>query len=182
MKNLGVKVPVQVLIDCKSIAERNKFSIEKNYILNNKEAIIVSSYTYEDKANGTSPYKIINEKLREDNTQDQFTSKKSYLCLLLRALRKLPRTRPQTLYRGIKWDTHEYEVGEEIVWQGFTSTSTSMKVTQTFLANDKTKKVEGTLFEVRNEWGYNVADFSQYRNEEGKSKLAKKSWITFFFF
>ena len=170
LKSLGVKDPVQVLNDCKSVVEGKSFIIERDYILSNEEAVVVTSYTYEDKVNGTSPYRVINTKLREGKSQDQLTNKKSYLCLLLRALRKLPRTKPQTLYRGIRWDKHEYKVGEEIEWQGFTSTSTSMKVTQAFLTNGETKKVEGTLFEVRNEWGYDVADFSRYRSEEGKTK------------
>ena len=170
MKDLGVKDPLKVLNDCKTIVEGNKVAIEGRYILSNEENVVVTSYTYEDKTNGTSPYRIINEKLREGRVQDQIENKKGYLCLLLRALRKLPRTKLKTLYRGIRGDKHEYKVGEEIEWQGFTSTSTSMKVTQAFLTNSETKKVEGTLFEVRDEWGYNVADFSQYRNEEGKTK------------
>ena len=160
---------MKALNDCKTIVERNKVIIERNYILNYEEAVLVTSYTYEDKTNGMSPYRIINKKLREGKAQDQLTGKKSYLRLLLRALRKLPRTKPQTLYRSITKDKHEYKVGEEIPWQGFTSTSTSMKVTQAFLTNKETNKVEGTLFEVRNEWGYNVADFSQFPDEAGKT-------------
>ena len=132
-----------------------------------EEAILIVSYTYE--AGKASPYKIINKKLRKGSIQDQLTNKKSYLRLLLRALRKLPRTKPQTLYRGIKDDKHEYKVGEEIEWKGFSSTSTSMRATQNFL---KTKEnVEKTLFEIRKVWGYNVSNFSKYA-EEGNHKQA----------
>ena len=175
LKDLSVKDPFQVLNGCKEIVYKNKVTVERNYILSNEEAAIVTSYTCEDKINETSPYRIINEKLREGKAQDQITNKKSYFCLLLRALRKLPRTKPQTLYRGIRWDKREYKVGEEIEWQGFTSTSTSMKATQKFLTNSETKKVEGTLFEIRNTWGYDVHNFSDYTDEEGKPTKRKQT-------
>ena len=114
-----------------------------------------------------SPYVIINKKLREGNPEDQLKGKKSYLRLLLRTLRKLPRTEKQTLYRGISSKLREYKIGERIKWKSFTSTSTSMKVTQAFLTDPRIRKVEGTLFEIRNEWGYNVADFSEFPDESG---------------
>ena len=166
LKEIGVKDSERVLRKCKKVVDKNKVAIKENYVQCNKETILITSYTHEDQANKTSPYSIINKKLWRDEIQDQLTNKKSYLRLLLRALRKLPRTKPQTLYRGIKWDKHEYKVGEEIEWHGFTSTSTSMRATQTFL---KTKEnVEKTLFEIRNAWGYDIHDFSDYQEEEGK--------------
>ena len=170
LKELDVKDPAQVISDCKKVVYKNKDIVEENYVLNYDEAIVVTLYTYEDETNKTSPYSNINKKLWRDETQDQFTNKKSYLRLMLRVLRKLPRIKPQTLYRGIKWDKHEYKAGEEVVWKGFSSTSTSMKVTQSFITNKEIGKVEGTLFEIRNGWGYNIADFSQYRNEEGRTQ------------
>ena len=160
--------PENVLTGCEEVFNEKKVIIEKNNIHNKEEAILITSYTYEAGKGEVSPYRIINKKLRERDIQDQLTNKKSYLRLLLRALRKLPRTKPQTLYRGIKWDKHEYKVGEEIEWKGFSSTSTNMRATQAFFTNDKTKKVEGTLFEIRNAWGYDIHDFSDYTDEEGK--------------
>ena len=153
--------------DCKKTVKGNTKVIKNNYLLSKEESIIVTSYTYEDEKNMTSPYRIINDKLRDDKADDQLEGKKSYLRLLLRALRKLPRTELQTLFRGIKKDKHKYTVGEKIKWKGFTSTSTSMKVTQAFLTDPRIRKVEGTLFEIRNEWGYNVADFSEFPDESG---------------
>ena len=85
--------------------------------------------------------------------------------MLLRALHKLPKTKPQVLYRGIRGDEHEYKVGEKIEWRGFTSTSTSMEVAQVFLRIGK--KVKGTLFEIRNAWGYDIHGFSMFSNERG---------------
>ena len=114
-----------------------------------------------------SPYRVINNKLWEDNIQDQVSNPKSYLSLLLQALRKLPRTKPQTLYRGIKNDEHIYSVGDELLWKGFSSTSTSMGTTQSFLTDKETKKICGTLFEIRDMWGYDISDFSKYPKEQG---------------
>ena len=166
LKGLGVQDPAQVLRKSKNVVDKSKV-ISENYVLSNEEAVVVTSYTYEDKTNRElSPYRIINEKLRKDKAQDQTENKKSYLCLLLKALRKLPRTKPQILYRGIKEDEKkEYTVGEEIPWQNFTSTSTSLMVTQKFLKSKG--KAEGTLFEIRNAWGYDIADFSLFSKEEG---------------
>ena len=181
MKDLGAKDPETIIEICKRVVKTNKINIEKKCILSNEEAVLIASYTYENKPyRELSPYIIINKKLWDDNTEDQLTNKKSYLHLLLRALRKLPRTKPQTLYRGITKDKHDYKVGEEVEWKGFTSTSTSMKVTQDFLTAEG--KVEGTLFEVRDEWGYSVADFSQYPKEEGKANQTQQTGNIFFFF
>ena len=168
LKEIGVKDPEKVLKDCKKVVDENRSIIEKSHLQNREEALLIISYTHEDKINKTSPYRIINKKLRERDIQDQLTNKKSYLCLLLRALRKLPRAKPQTLYRGIKYDEHEYEIGETIKWKGFSSTSTSMRATQAFL---KIKgKVDRTLFEIKNCRGYDIHDFSDYADEEGKIK------------
>ena len=166
---IGIKDPEKVMSNCKKVVDGNKSIIEKSYVLTKEETVLISLYTYEDKKAEASPYRIINDKLWDDNAEDQFTNKKSYLRLLLSALRKLPRTKPQTLYRGIREDKHEYKVGDNIEWKGFTSTSKSMKITQTFLTNGKTGKVEGTLFEIKNCWGYDVHYFSCIPKEEGKT-------------
>ena len=167
LKEIGVKDPDSVLRNCKKVVDKNKQTIEENYLQNKEEAILIVSYTYEDQINKTSPYKIINEKLGDNGIQDQLTNKKSYPLLLLRALRKLPMTEPQTLYRGIRDNKHEYKVGEEIEWKGFTSTSKSMRVSQDFLTDKEGKKVEGTLFEIRNAKGYDIHSFSMFSNEKG---------------
>lgn len=141
-------------------------AISTKYLHSKEEAILVTSYTVEDNANNTSPYRIINEKLRYGKYQDQVDAEKSYLRLLLRALRKLPRTAPRTLYRGER-TRYKNQKGSIVNWYGFSSTSTSMKATQNFLTNQDTGRIEGTLFEIRDEWGYNVSDFSEYPDEEG---------------
>ena len=171
LKEIGVKDSERVLRECKEVIDKNKSIIEKNYLQNREEAILIISYTYEEKlGKELPPYRIINKKLWESDIEDQLINKKSYLRLLLRTLRKLPRTKSQTLYRGIRGDKKEYKNGEEIEWKGFSSTTTSMKATVYFLKNEKTGKVEGTLFEIRNAWGYDIHEFSDYTYEEGAHK------------
>ena len=169
VNEIGVLNPEHILENCKEVVKSNWREISKSYALSEEEAVLVNSYTYGGASNLSSPYRIINKKLRERDIQDQLTNKKSYLRLLLRALRKLPRTKPQTLYRGVEDDKHEYEIGETIVWKGFSSTSTSMKATKYFLTNKETKKVGGTFFEVQPMWGYDILKFSNYPKEQGET-------------
>lgn len=166
---IGISVPERVLNECKEVFDENKATLTKKYLQSEEEAVLIVSYTYEDEnSRDMSPYNNINRKLWNNNVQDQIDNAKSYLQLLLRALRKLPRTRPQTLYRGIKNDQHKYVVGGEIEWMGFSSTTTSLKETQAFLTDMTTNKLDGTLFEIRNTWGYSISDFSAFPNEQGK--------------
>ena len=169
LREIGVLYPEKIVSDCSETVERNREVIGSRYLHSVEEAVLVSSYTYEDGVNKTSPYKIINDKLRHEMYQDQVSSKKSYLRLLLKALRKLPRTAPQTLYRGER-TRYKNSKGSIVNWNAFTSTSTSMKATQNFLTNQETNKIEGTLFEIRDEWGYSVLDFSEYPDEAGLKK------------
>ena len=167
MKELGVKEHENALNASKATIERRCKTLDEKYFLSKEEATLVATYTYEgEKGDETkSPYRCINKKLWQDNAEDQRTNKKSYLQLLLRTLRKLPRTKPQTLYRGVKEDKREYHVGDEIVWKGFSSTSLRMAVTRTFLKNDKTNTSCGTLFDIRGAWGYKISGFSDHVEE-----------------
>ena len=169
-----------ILKNCQGTLKKYEI-IRNRYLLSREEAILVRSYTYEDEKAEVSAYEPINKKLREGDIEDQLTNKKSYLRLLLRALRKLPRIKPQTLYRGIRGDNKEYKVGEEIMWKGFSSTTKNMKITQNFLTNLNTGKVEGTLFEIRNAWGYELRDFSAYA-EEGIKNIHKTIFAHFVLF
>lgn len=171
LRGIGIADPGKVIIECDKVIKRPWNVIKKRFLHSKEEAALVTIYTYEDKKNpGMSPYRIINKMLWEDtDIQSQMSDQNSYLRLQLRAFRKLPRTKPQTLYRGIKNDKHEYRVDEELGWKGFSSTSTSMKATQTFLEDKTTKKICGTLFEIRSMWGYDVSSFSKYPSERGKA-------------
>lgn len=168
LSGIGVPDPNKVINECDGVVKRSWNVIRKRYMHTEEEAALVSIYTYEDDVKSEmSPYKIINKMLWEGNIQGQTSDPNSYLHLQLRAFRKLPRTKPQTLYRGIKNDKHEYSVGEELMWKGFSSSTTGMKVTQDFLRDRTTQRICGTLFEIRNMWGYDVSAFSRYPSEQG---------------
>ena len=179
LKGIGItESEIKVIIDeGEKFFERNKDKLRKNYQLSYEEALIIFTYTYGNGNPEDFPYTRINEKLWKNDYEDQKRNPKSCLCMLLRALRKLSRTKPKTLYRSIRNDTKidEYVEGKAITWDGFTSTSPSVKVTKKFITNPETKKVSGTLFEIRDMWGYDIADFSCHRNEKGfKKKILKR--------
>ena len=167
MKELGVKEPEDALSISKATVERRWKTLDEKYLLSKEEATLVATYTYEGEKGdeAKSPYRCINKKLWKDNFQDQLSNKNSYLQLLLRTLRKLPRTKPRTLYRGVKEDKQEYHVGEEVVWKGFSSSSLRMAVTRKFLKNDEANASCGTLFDIRGAWGYKISDFSDHVEE-----------------
>lgn len=158
-----------MLNECKKEAGKREKVLKEKYIHSEEEAAIITSYTYE-KSNDVknSPYKVINKMLRDDKAQDQINDKKSYLHLLLRALRKLPRTKPQTLYRGIN-DKRTYNIGDELEWKGFSSTTMAMRKTEDFLGVSKNRKSYETMFEIRGMWGYDISDFSIFPKERGKN-------------
>ena len=175
LDGVGVANHETILRECKKAIKPNRDVLRKRYLHSEEEAVLITTYTYSEDNVGdeeNTPYRKLNKMLWSDNSQeqiDQIDNPKSYLRLLLRALRKLPRTMPQTLYRGIKND-HEYEIGKELTWKGFSSTSTSMRATKFFLTNKDTGKVEGALFEIRGMWGYRISDFSKFPTEQGKKR------------
>lgn len=166
LHHLGVKDPQSALSECKGLVDDKWYSPENRYILSREESIQVSTYTYEDMDYDTSPYSLINKKLWNNDFEDQIKHRKSYLRLLLRAIRKLPRVYGKTVYRGVVTNSTNCKVGDTIVWNGFSSTSLSMKSTQTFLKDNETDLVKGVLFEVHGGWGYSISNFSKY-NERG---------------
>lgn len=173
LSEIGVNEPKKVLDMCAKCINDRWDIINKKYLHSKEEAALISTYTYgqDDGSKIKFPYQAINQILRGNDdrkAKEQMKNKKSYLRLLLRVLHKLPRTKPQTLYRGIKNVKHEYKVGKEILWKGFSSTSTSMEATIDFLTDKETKNIDGTLFDIRWIWGYNVSDFSVFSGENGK--------------
>ena len=60
-----------------------------------------------------------------------------------------------------------YAEGEEVTWNGISSTSPDVAVTKAFLARGrKTGTAEGTLFIIEDGWGYNVQPCSMFPDEE----------------
>lgn len=168
LMGIGVIDAEKILHHCRKIDKMNAGILNKRYLLSEEESALITTYTYGGKDDSEPPCTKLNRALWSDDYQGQFSNAKSYLRILLRALRKLPRTVPTTLYRGIKNDNHEYNIGEELMWKGFSTVSPRMRQVRYFLMNTKTGNIEGTLFEIRGTWGYNVSDFSMYRAEQGQ--------------
>ena len=182
LRELKIGNHEDVLKECKETIEENKGTLKNRYLHSEEEAVLITTYTWDKKnvEDENKPYRRLNSMLWDYKAQEQESNPGSYLRMLLRALRKLPRTRPQTLYRGIKRRKQKYTVGEVLLWKGFSSTSTSMRATKTFLKDNITRKADGTLFEIRGMWGYSISDFSVFSKEQGKNKQTKQT--TFFHF
>lgn len=161
---IGWRDPDGVLAECKKHIEPNIEVLAKRYMITREEALLIATYTHNGD-NSEAPYAKLNKLLRDDVDAFQKKSEKSYLRLLLRTLRKLSRTKPQTLYRGLN-SYHDYKEGGDDTWKGFSSASKIMNPTQIFMDRSLYKK-EGTLLEIRDMWGYDIADFSKYPNEQG---------------
>lgn len=171
LMGIGVIDAEKILHHCRKIDKMNAWILNKRYLLSEEESALITTYTYGGKDDSEPPCRKLNRALWSDDVQEQFSNAKSYLRILLRALRKLPRTFPKTLYRGIKIDKHEYNIGEELMWKGFSSSSpVSLRTgpVRHFPMNTKTRNTEGTLFEIRETWGYNVSDFSMHCAEQGQ--------------
>ena len=150
------------------------------------EAGAISCYTLEVNG-GKSPYSIINEGLAGSRNRAGLSSTRRLVYLLLSGLRKLPRFRPSSepkmLYRGIRRKvpttregamatnergeilTHQYYAeGRTVTWWGFTSTTTNLSATQSFIDGAK----ESTLFNIGGDdlWGYKIKAFSPFSDEE----------------
>lgn len=176
-KGLGEKEIEDFFDECKKAVTDKESKIKNNHLCNEEEAIAINMYTSNSPLGCVNMklYEIINKKLRENDMEDQI-HKKSYTNLLLRSLRKIPRTRPQTLYRAVKksanadgplYLTDNYEKGEILHWSNFTSTSTSMHVAHEFIKGLSS----GTLFIIENGWGYSIKDFSSFEGEKGKTRI-----------
>ena len=143
--------------------------------LTDDEAGAISCYTLEE--GEKSPYRIINQSISVSRTRDTLSSTRKFIFLLLSGLRKLPPFRPsrgQMLYRGIRVrvpttqgeaNGHQfYAKGRTVTWWGFTSTTTVLEITQSFIKGVKAR----TIFSIGGEdlWGYDIKAFSPYLKEE----------------
>ena len=122
-----------------------------------------------------SPYRKLNNSLSVNRNNKSLKKTRGFLFLLLQALRKLPRFVPEnhTLYRGLQAhvqteadpkfpERKPYAAGNEKTWWAFTSTTTSLEATQTFLGT-----TGGTLFVLSGKpWGYDISVFSDFPGEK----------------
>ena len=139
-------------------------------------AVFCYSFEWDTKyGKDENPYRKLNNSLSVDRSNAALKKIRGFLFLLLQALRKLPRFDPEnhTLYRGLRAyvqteadpefpERKLYAAGNEKTWWTFTSTTTSLEVTQRFLG-----KAGGTLFVLSgNPWGYDISLFSDYPDEK----------------
>jgi hypothetical protein len=109
-------------------------------------------------------YVVLNDILRSSNRQQQLRPWYLYLRLFLNALYRLPPLR-EIAYRGVKVDmSKEYNVGETIVWWGFSSCTTSVGVLQSNLFLGQ--KGARTMFTIKCETGRNINNHSFYPAED----------------
>ncbi|CAF0949459.1 unnamed protein product [Rotaria sordida] len=110
-------------------------------------------------------YIILNDTLRHSDREQLLLPWFKFLKLFLTALSKLPLAGHRTIYRGVKLDLREkYNEGTQIVWWGFSSCTTTVKV----LENDSFfgKRGTRTLFAIECDTGKEIREHSFYRKED----------------
>lgn len=138
--------------------------------VNKEEALVLFSYTYQAKPSKYSPYVIMNKVLAERN-DNMLRTYRGYILHMLKALRKLEpvSSAGRLLYRGIdgkylKFDKDHYEVGNEMTWPAFTSTSLKEDIIYDQFLNNASQPI---IFEISGNYvGYNIKQFSIFPNEE----------------
>lgn len=168
IEEAGFSRPKEMMKTCNEIVSRVKR--ECGVPLSDDDIRSILMYTYElEDEDFKSPYEIVNTKLSKRSTEGlRFV--RNYVLFLLRALRKLPRydyTR-NVLYRGIdgsKVADDKYQKGKEIVWNGFTSASTSESVARDFMEGSESP----ILFVIRGNYvGYDIEKITFRDIEKGK--------------
>ena len=149
---------------------------QKHPKITKEEAIIICSYTKEipNKYKADPPYKILNKSMTSEKRENGIHNVAKYLLVLLLALRKLEKCYKDILYRGMGTNVikdkdingNKYKYNKEDVkkWWGFTSTTISEKLANSFLKDNS----YGTIFAIKGSklWGYDLSDFSEYNEKE----------------
>ena len=150
--------------------------IKQNPKISKLDALIISSYTYEPKAmyKKFSPYRLLNTNLVSADRKNGIINVEKYFFLLLVALRGLPKTKKNVLFRCIsckvklvKDPNNEkyipYQQGNQKIFWPFTSTSDDEKLIENFLGNGT-----GTKYKIigDNLWGYDITLFNVYGEKE----------------
>jgi len=114
-------------------------------------------------------YVALNATLRSPD-RDKLEPWFLYLKLLLTALSRLPSTH-QHVYRGVKLDlSAQYQIGQTIVWWGFSSCTTSINVLQSELFLGKTGT--RTMFSIDCDSGKDIRKHSYFPLEDEVLLLA----------
>jgi len=174
----------EVLDNCMVHVENNFSNIKNKYNnISKEDAYIICSYTYECNEPDYCPYKILNENLVSQDRRKGVKKISKYLYIFLKALRKLPKYRPNVenkyLYRCIRRKVKvsedennpqnlPYKKGNLKTFWSFTSTS-SIGYNYAFL--NKENFITGTRFKLlENEkhsmWGYDISVFNFHDENE----------------
>ncbi|KAH3743499.1 hypothetical protein Pelo_15094 [Pelomyxa schiedti] len=145
-----------------SISEADCFDMN----IEERCAVVLYTFDFGPEESDKNPYCVINKALYTRSTL-MLRKMRGLLYLLLAGLRKMPRvacSATERLYRGITTrvsvDQNHYRRGNRITWHSFTSTSLDMEVTKNFLTNKETGVCAGSLFFLKNSWGYDLQAFS----------------------
>ena len=159
---------------CTAVSERAKKEGKLFEGFTEDDAAAIAMYTYDFGSDNfeSNPYRLINRSL-SSNDPTQITKIRGILCLVMVALRKLPRVSNKILYRGLRrgvsLDEDHYCEGNTIAWAALTSTSPDLKATKAFLARwTSTGKAAGTLFVIEDSWGYDIQPYSLF---PGKAEI-----------
>lgn len=170
-----------ILVECENYINDNFDKIKNKYDeISEDDAKIICIYTLESKEKEYSPYRILNENLVSKNRKNGVENISKYLYLFLKALRKLPKYKPneenKNLYRCIRGKVKvskdennplyiPYIKGNEKIFWGFTSTARVPNYD--FLDGDNIKS--GTLFRLTGKdemWGYDIGVFNKFEKDE----------------
>jgi hypothetical protein len=167
-----------IMNQCKQRIDSNFEKIRKKYAnITKEDAYIICSYTCESKEREYSPYKILNRNLVSNDRQNGVKNISQYLYIFLKSLRKLPRYYPENkvLYRCLTCqvnlsegnnNTVSYKIGNKKTFWGFTSTSSDVKMTYSFLKKEENNKT-GTIFSLSGDvWGYDIEPFNYFHEKE----------------
>eukprot|EP01124_Arcella_intermedia_P010986 TRINITY_DN1748_c0_g1_i1.p1 TRINITY_DN1748_c0_g1~~TRINITY_DN1748_c0_g1_i1.p1 ORF type:complete len:713 (+),score=90.19 TRINITY_DN1748_c0_g1_i1:321-2141(+) len=132
------------------------------------EAHAIYFYTCEWRNRDVNTYSKLNVCLTSPKRENA-SNWRFYLRHLFSALSKLPVWKPtQDLYRGVPVDLvtlypKKYQVGQEIIWYGFTSTTCQLNQAKKFLPEKK----HHTIFTINNNiTGRRISTFSAISQEE----------------
>ena len=162
---------------CTNRVDKNWDLIRKqNPKISKKDALIISSYTYEPKKmyEKFSPYRLLNTNLVATNRKSGIINVEKYFFLLLVSLRGLTKTKKEYLFRCISCKVKlekdpnndkyiPYKQGNQKIFWPFTSTSDDEKLTESFLGNGT-----GTKYKIIGDdlWGYDITLFNVYGEKE----------------
>ena len=129
------------------------------------ESSSIALYSMEWSPREKSFYMNLNKTLRDPKRESLLPPWLKFLRLFFTGLSKLPSTGHRTIFRGVQLDLRsQYEEGEPVVWWGFSSCTTAVRVLENeqFFGKSGTR----TLFAIECDTGKNIREHSFYPDED----------------